>query len=106
MCIRDSQRYGTLTWLSALEAWARAEIAWARQDWSSATGHAAKMIDISVTVEHEQLACLVVVNTPWTVENDLVTPTFKVKRNRIEDIYAAQYERWEDYGQKIIWESA
>ncbi len=55
---------------------------------------------------HEQLACLVVVNTPWTVENDLVTPTFKVKRNRIEDIYAAQYERWEDSGQKIIWESA
>ena len=53
-----AQRYGTLTWLSALEAWARAEIAWARQDWPTATNHAAKMIDIAVTVEHEQLACL------------------------------------------------
>ena len=34
------------------------------------------------------------VTTPWTVDNDLITPTFKVKRNRIEDIYSANYERW------------
>ena len=52
---------------------------------------------------HEQLQCIVVVTTPWTVENDLITPTFKVKRNRIEDIYAANYERWEVSGKKIIW---
>jgi diguanylate cyclase (GGDEF)-like protein len=52
------QRYGTLTWLSALEAWARTEIAWARQDWPEATQQAARMIEIAVTVEHEQLACL------------------------------------------------
>ena len=53
-----AQRYGTLTWLSALEAWARAEIAWVRYDWPSANAQAAKMISIAVTVEHEQLACL------------------------------------------------
>lgn len=53
-----AQRYGTLTWLSALEAWAGAEIAWARRDWPGATQHATKMIEIAVTVEHEQLACL------------------------------------------------
>lgn len=53
-----AQRYGTLTWLSALEAWARAEIGWARQDWATATQQAAKLIEIAVTVEHEQLACL------------------------------------------------
>lgn len=53
-----AQRYGTLTWLSALEAWVRTEIAWARHDWPVATLQAAKMIEIAVTVEHEQLACL------------------------------------------------
>lgn len=53
---------------------------------------------------HERLQCIVVVTTPWTVENDLITPTFKVKRNRIEDIYAANYERWETSGKKIIWQ--
>ncbi len=54
---------------------------------------------------HEQLKCLVVVTTPWTVDNDLITPTFKVKRNRIEDVYASHYERWESSGEKIIWQS-
>lgn len=54
---------------------------------------------------HEQLKCLVVATTAWTVENDIVTPTFKVKRNRIEDIYSANYERWEDSDLPVIWQS-
>jgi long-chain acyl-CoA synthetase len=55
---------------------------------------------------HEQLKCLVVASTAWTVENDIVTPTFKVKRNRIEDIYSANYARWEDAGQPVIWQGS
>ena len=54
---------------------------------------------------HEQLKCLVVVTTPWTVENDIITPTFKVKRSRIEDVYATNYERWEKSNEKIIWQT-
>ena len=38
---------------------------------------------------HEQLDCLVVVAEPWSVENGFITPTFKVKRNRIEEVYGA-----------------
>ena len=38
---------------------------------------------------HEQLECLVVVGEAWTVENGFITPTFKVKRNRIEEAYGA-----------------
>jgi len=53
-----AQRYGTVTWLSALESWVRAEIAWMQTDWVKAMQHAARMIDIAVEVEHEQLACL------------------------------------------------
>jgi len=51
-------RYQTVTWLSALESWARAEIAWAQEDWTSAMAQSARMIAIAVEVEHEQLACL------------------------------------------------
>ena len=54
---------------------------------------------------HEQLACLVVVTTAWTVDNDLITPTFKVKRNRIEEVYAANYQRWQSSGREVIWQT-
>jgi long-chain acyl-CoA synthetase len=52
---------------------------------------------------HERLACLVVSSTPWTVDNDLITPTMKVKRNRVEDTYAAHYARWEETRQPVVW---
>ncbi|MFO1270679.1 MAG: AMP-binding protein [Rubrivivax sp.] len=52
---------------------------------------------------HEQLECLVVTTEPWTVDNDLITPTFKVKRNRIEELYAKHYEQWERMRQPVVW---
>ena len=52
---------------------------------------------------HEQLDCLVAVTTPWTVENGFVTPTMKVKRNRIEEVYAAMYDKWVGQRKKVIW---
>ncbi|MGE0098712.1 MAG: AMP-binding protein [Hydrogenophaga sp.] len=60
---------------------------------------------INATLDpHEQLQCLVVVTTAWTVDNDIITPTFKVKRNRIEDLYSKNYEAWETSGKKVIWQ--
>ena len=52
---------------------------------------------------HEQLDCIVVTAQAWTVENDLITPTFKVKRNRIEDLFAANYDKWVGSRKKVIW---
>ncbi|MBU6272512.1 MAG: AMP-binding protein [Betaproteobacteria bacterium] len=53
---------------------------------------------------HEQLDCLVLVSTPWTVENGFVTPTFKVKRNRIEEVYGDRFETWVSARRAVIWE--
>ena len=53
---------------------------------------------------HEQMDCLVLVTTPWTVDNGFITPTFKIKRNRVEEVYAMKYEKWVGARKKIIWE--
>jgi long-chain acyl-CoA synthetase len=52
---------------------------------------------------HEQMDCLVVMTEAWTVDNDLITPTFKVKRNKIEDAFSAQYVRWESSRKPVVW---
>ena len=40
------------------------------------------------------------------VDNDLITPTFKVKRNRVDERFAAFYEAWERTRKKVIWHDA
>ena len=55
---------------------------------------------------HEQLDCIVLMAEPWTVDNDIITPTFKVKRNRIEDLFAKNYDKWVGMRKKVVWYSA
>lgn len=54
--------------------------------------------------QHEQVKKAIVVRTPWTVENELLTPTMKIKRNPIEKIYRGRYEQWYNAPEKVIWE--
>ena len=53
---------------------------------------------------HEQMDRLIVVKVAWTVENGFVTPTFKIKRNKIEEAYGSRFEDWSRTKTKIIWE--
>jgi long-chain acyl-CoA synthetase len=67
---------------------------------------AAHLDAINATLDpHEQLDCLVVIDKPWTVDNGFITPTFKVKRNRIEEVYGAWFERWISSQQRVVWHS-
>lgn len=52
---------------------------------------------------HEQLDCLVVTATPWTVDNGLITPTFKVRRNRVDEVYGPRLENFVAQRRKVVW---
>ncbi len=52
---------------------------------------------------HQKLDHLIVLKENWTVENDLLTPTLKIKRNEIEASF--QHYLTQDLSQQIIWES-
>ena len=47
---------------------------------------------------------MVVVKDPWTMENGMLTPTMKIKRNVIEAHYAEKMAEWYAQGRKVIWE--
>jgi long-chain acyl-CoA synthetase len=60
------------------------------------------LADINTRLDpHEQLDTLVVIKTPWTVDNGFITPTFKVKRNRIEEVYGGKFEGWASKRAKV-----
>ena len=56
----------------------------------------------SVLDPHEKVYKIVVLKEQWLVENNLLTPSLKIKRNEIEKRYAAFYEEWFDIGDSII----
>ena len=53
---------------------------------------------------HEQIAKLVVVKDAWSIDNGVMTPTMKVKRNEIEKRYAALIEKEGATRTPIAWE--
>jgi len=54
--------------------------------------------------KHEKLKAAVVVKGDWTPENELVTPTLKIKRSAIDAKYEENYERWHDDPKVTVWE--
>jgi long-chain acyl-CoA synthetase len=52
---------------------------------------------------HEQLDCLVLTATPWDIANGLITPTFKVRRDRIDEVYGPHLLSWIKQRRQIVW---
>jgi len=51
----------------------------------------ATLSDVNAELEsHQRLDYLFICKDPWTVENDLLTPSLKLKRNQIERFYSAK----------------
>ncbi|WP_375058151.1 AMP-binding protein [Zobellella sp. DQSA1] len=52
---------------------------------------------------HQRLGGILVMKASWTVENDIMTPTLKIKRHLLEQRYADLDQRWPG-GQVVLWE--
>lgn len=55
--------------------------------------------------DHEKLRFVVVVDSIWNETSGFVTPTFKVRRNRVEERYAPFLDAWDARGTAVVWES-
>jgi long-chain acyl-CoA synthetase len=74
-----------------------------RQEAAQSLADTLKLINPSL--EHfEQLEKAVVMKESWTIENGLLTPTMKVKRNQVEKIHQSFYPDWFHQSEKVIWE--
>lgn len=53
---------------------------------------------------YEKLAKVVIMKENWTIENGLLTPTLKIKRNQVEKIHLPMYPEWFKEDGEVIWE--
>lgn len=69
------------------------------------TSFASLLSDVNKAVDpHEQLKFIAVVKDEWTIENDFLTPTMKLKRNVVEDAYKANTDSWYAQKRPVIWQ--
>ncbi|MGC3945023.1 MAG: AMP-binding protein [Chryseolinea sp.] len=54
---------------------------------------------------HEKLKKAVVMKSDWSIENGLLTPTLKIKRNEIEKLKLPHYPKWYESEDIVVWES-
>lgn len=52
---------------------------------------------------YSKVKAVVISNEQWTQDNELLTPTLKVRRGKVDDTYGGMYTQWYEDGAKIIW---
>ena len=52
--------------------------------------------------QHEHLRKIVIVDQEWTIENNLLTPSMKIKRKEVENTYQDNYQKWYDSKDRIV----
>ena len=52
----------------------------------------------------EKIEKMVIMKESWTVANNMITPSLKVKRNEIEKIHLPKYPAWYNKPGTVIWE--
>jgi long-chain acyl-CoA synthetase len=52
---------------------------------------------------HERLKKIIVLDQEWTIENNLLTPSMKIKRNEVEKLHKENYVSWYEREEEVIW---
>lgn len=52
---------------------------------------------------HERIKKVVVMNEPWTIDNNMLTPTMKIKRSIIEKNFEPKMESWYEEKGTVVW---
>lgn len=54
--------------------------------------------------KYEHISKMIVIKEEWTIENNCITPTLKIKRPMIEKKYGAYFETWNQQFESVIFE--
>ncbi|MEM6807020.1 MAG: AMP-binding protein, partial [Bacteroidota bacterium] len=52
---------------------------------------------------YERISTAVILKESWSIENELLTPTLKVRRIKIDERFNVNYLEWHQSAEKVIW---
>ncbi len=52
----------------------------------------------------EKVDKFIISKDAWTIENGILTPTLKIKRNVLEDVFGGRLEKWAQEKEAVLWE--
>lgn len=65
----------------------------------------ASLNSVNPSLEHyEWVEKAIIMKENWSIENGLLTPTLKVKRNQVEKLHQPFYTTWFDHHETVFWE--
>ncbi len=53
--------------------------------------------------KYEHISTAVIQSEAWTMDNEFLTPTLKVKRFNLDNVFGEQYLGWHESDEKVIW---
>jgi len=53
--------------------------------------------------KYEHISTAIIQSEAWTMDNEFLTPTLKVKRFNLDSAFGEQYLNWHENPDKVIW---
>jgi len=53
---------------------------------------------------YERISSVVVVSQPWDVANGILTPTLKIRRDRLHHLFNHKFDHWSQIREAVIWD--
>ncbi len=54
-------------------------------------------------IAYQKINSIIVINEAWTIDNKILTPTMKIKRNELNKKYGSFYDGWYEDEDNVIW---
>ena len=58
----------------------------------------------STLFNYLRVSTIVICKDEWTPQNEILTPTMKIKRGNVDKMYMSKYDEWHHSNDKVIWE--